>query len=126
MSSTVEAKLGASFINTSQAIAICATLMEMGHKQPQMSIQTDNLTAMSIITNTMLPKVTKAMDYNSIGSGIKNNKNNSATYGAQEQQTQQTTRPSITVPLTIRPWDQKSFNCNHNKTIIQPRVSTKI
>ena len=85
MSSAVKAKLGASFINTSQAITICATLMEMGHKQPQMSIQTDNLTAMSIITNTMLPKVTKAMDYDSIGSGIKNNKNNSATFGDQEQ-----------------------------------------
>ena len=39
-----------------------ATMEELGHSQPPMHIHTDNSTGMDIITNTILPKVTKAKD----------------------------------------------------------------
>ena len=39
MSSTVEAKIGAIFINAKQALAMMATITEMGHPQPPTPIQ---------------------------------------------------------------------------------------
>ena len=62
MSSAAEAELGAIFINAKTAVPIRTTLVEMGHAQPQTPIQTDNSTAHGVITNTIMPKATKAMD----------------------------------------------------------------
>ena len=85
MSSAARAELGTLFTNAKQVMAIWAILADMGHPQPPMSIQTDNSTAMDIITNTILPKATKAMDMRFHGCRTKNYKNNSAICGAQEQ-----------------------------------------
>ena len=62
MSSAAEAELGALYINAKFAAPIWNTLIEMGHPQPPTPIQTDNSTAFGIVTNKIIPKVTKAMD----------------------------------------------------------------
>jgi hypothetical protein len=62
MSSAAEAELGALFINAKLAVPIRTTLVELGHAQPSTPIQTDNSTAHGVLTNTIIPKATKAMD----------------------------------------------------------------
>ena len=62
MSSAAEAELGALYINASQAVAIRQLLHEMGHKQPRTPIQTDNSTALGVVTNNIQPRRTKSMD----------------------------------------------------------------
>ena len=62
MSSAAEAKLGAIFINAKQAVAIRATLTEMGHPQLSTPIQMDNSTTMGVITNTFLAKAITEMN----------------------------------------------------------------
>jgi hypothetical protein len=62
MSSATEAKLGASFINVKMAVSMQCTLKEMGHLQTHTPIQTNNLTAHTLLTNKILQKALKAMD----------------------------------------------------------------
>ena len=62
MSSAVEAKLGALYINARKAIPMRQLLEEIGHKQPPTPIQTDNSTADGVVTNNIQPCCTKAMD----------------------------------------------------------------
>jgi hypothetical protein len=62
MSSAAEAKLGALYINAPEAIPMRPLLEEMGHKQPPTPIQTDNSTALGVITNNIQPRRTKAID----------------------------------------------------------------
>ena len=62
MYSASEAKLGALFINFREAIPACHALEEMGHKQLPTSMQTDNTTALGVITNNITSKRLKSMD----------------------------------------------------------------
>eukprot|EP00804_Cyclotella_cryptica_P019260 CCRYP_006149-RA/>CCRYP_006149-RA protein AED:0.38 eAED:0.38 QI:0/0/0/1/1/1/2/0/321 len=62
MSSAAEAELGALYINAREVIPLRHLLLEMGHPQPPTPIQTDNSTALGVVTNTIQPKRTKAMD----------------------------------------------------------------
>eukprot|EP00804_Cyclotella_cryptica_P028793 CCRYP_020143-RC/>CCRYP_020143-RC protein AED:0.42 eAED:0.37 QI:0/-1/0/1/-1/1/1/0/313 len=62
MSSAAEAELGALYINAREAIPIRHLLNELGHAQPPTPIQIDNSTALGVVTNTIQPKRTKAMD----------------------------------------------------------------
>jgi len=62
MSSAAEAELGALYINAREAIPMRQLLEEMGHKQPAAPIQTDNSTALGVVTNNIQPRRTKAMD----------------------------------------------------------------
>eukprot|EP00804_Cyclotella_cryptica_P010234 CCRYP_016712-RA/>CCRYP_016712-RA protein AED:0.36 eAED:0.34 QI:0/0/0/1/1/1/2/0/386 len=62
MSSAAEAELGALYINAREAIPIRHLLTELGHTQPPTPIQIDNSTALGVVTNTIQPKRTKAMD----------------------------------------------------------------
>ena len=62
MSLAAEAELGALYINAHEAIPLRQLLTEMGHKQPPTPIQTDNSTALGIVTNNIQPRRTKAMD----------------------------------------------------------------
>jgi hypothetical protein len=62
MSSAAKAKLGALYINAREAIPMQHLLEEMGHKQPPTPIQTDNSTALGVVTNNIQPRCTKAMD----------------------------------------------------------------
>ena len=62
MSSAAEAELGALYINAREAVPMRLLLEEMGHPQPKTSIQTDNTTALGVVSNTVQPKRTKAMD----------------------------------------------------------------
>jgi hypothetical protein len=62
MSHAAEAKLGAMYINAREAIPMRHLLEKMGHKQPPTPIQTDNSTALSVVTNNIQPRRTKAMD----------------------------------------------------------------
>ena len=62
MSSAAEAELGALYINCREAIPAHHVLEEMGHPQPPTPMQTDNSTALGVVTNKIQPKRTKAMD----------------------------------------------------------------
>jgi hypothetical protein len=62
MSSAAEAELGALYINAREAVPQRTTLAEMGHKQPQTPMQTDNTTALGVVNNNIQPRRTKAMD----------------------------------------------------------------
>ncbi len=62
MSSAAEAELGALYLNAHKAVYLRQILTKMGHPQPQIPIQTDNLTAEGVINNKIQPKQTKAMD----------------------------------------------------------------
>ena len=62
MSSAAKAELSALYINACEAIPQCHLLIEMGHPQPPSPIQTNNSTALGVVTNTIKPKQTKAMD----------------------------------------------------------------
>ncbi len=54
--STVEAKLGALFVNAKTAVSMRQTLQELSLPQPWTLIQTDNSTAHALLTNNILPK----------------------------------------------------------------------
>ena len=62
MSSAAEAELGALFINCREAVPARHTLEEMGHKQPPTPMQTDNTTALGVVTNNIASKRLKSMD----------------------------------------------------------------
>jgi hypothetical protein len=62
MSSAVEAKLGALFINAKSAISMGQMLAELNRPQPRTPMQTNNATAHALLTNKILPKALKAMD----------------------------------------------------------------
>ncbi len=62
MSSAAEAESGALFINVKTAILMCQMLVELGHPQPRMPMQTDKAMAHVLLTNIILPKALKAMD----------------------------------------------------------------
>ena len=62
MPSAAEAELGALFINCREAIPARHTLEEMGHKQPPTLMQTDNTTALGVVTNNIASKRLKLMD----------------------------------------------------------------
>lgn len=53
MSSAAEAKVGAMFLNTREAIPIRKCLINMGHPQPPTPLTTDNNTVIEVIENTM-------------------------------------------------------------------------
>jgi hypothetical protein len=62
MSSAADAELGALYINACEAVPMRNLLDEMGHKQPKTPIQTDNSTALGVVTNNIQPQRTKEMD----------------------------------------------------------------
>ena len=62
MSSATEAELAALYIMAREAVYIRIILEEMGHKQPQTPMQTDNAMAEGVINRKVQPKRTKAMD----------------------------------------------------------------
>ena len=53
MSSAAEAEVGALYINAREAVPQRMTLAEMGHKQPQTPMQTDNTTALGFVNNNI-------------------------------------------------------------------------
>ena len=62
MSSAAEAEIGALFINCCKATPAWHLIEAMGHCQPPTPIQTDNSTALGVVTNRIQPTWTKAMD----------------------------------------------------------------
>jgi hypothetical protein len=62
MSSAAEAELGALYINAREAVPLRQLLEQMGHPQPPTPMQTDNSTALGVVTSNIQPRRTKAMD----------------------------------------------------------------
>ena len=62
MTSAAEAEMGALYINAREAVPMRITLEEMGHPQPPTPMQTDNTTALGVITNNIRKKQSKAWD----------------------------------------------------------------
>jgi hypothetical protein len=62
MSLAAEAELGALYVNARKAISQCQLLEEIGHPQPPTPMQTDNSTALGVVTSNIWPRQTKAMD----------------------------------------------------------------
>jgi hypothetical protein len=61
MSLAAEAEVGALYINCREAIPPCHTLKFMGHPQPPTLMQTDNITALDVVSSNFIKKL-KAMD----------------------------------------------------------------
>ena len=61
MSSAAEAELGALFINCQEAIPASHARKAMGHKQPPTPMQTDNTTALGVVTNNIASRRLKSM-----------------------------------------------------------------
>ncbi len=59
---TEEAKLGALYINSCEAVPQCQTFEEMGHKQLPTPMQTDNTTALGGVNSNSQPRCPKAMN----------------------------------------------------------------
>ena len=62
MFSVQESETGSGFINGSDAVPLHNALHEMGHIQGPTPIQFDNFVANSIITDTVVQRISKAMD----------------------------------------------------------------
>jgi hypothetical protein len=62
VSSAAEAKLGALFMNSREAVYLRRILAKMGHPQPKTPIQTNNSTTEGVINSKIQPKRTKSMD----------------------------------------------------------------
>ncbi len=62
MSLAAEAERGALYIKACEAVPQRQLLEEMGHPQPPTPMQTDNSTALGVVTNNIQPRQTKAMD----------------------------------------------------------------
>ncbi len=62
MASAAEAELGALYVNACKAVPQRQLLEEMGHSQPPTLMQTDNSTALGVITSNIQPRQTKTMD----------------------------------------------------------------
>jgi hypothetical protein len=62
MSSAAEAELGALYINARKAVPMQNLLQEMGHPQPPTPTQTNNSTALGVVTSNIQPRQTKSMD----------------------------------------------------------------
>ena len=62
MSAASEAEIAAAYVNARLGIPIRITLMELGHPQPPTPLEIDNTTAFGILTKSLLPKRSKAMD----------------------------------------------------------------
>ena len=62
MSSVQKSETGSGFINAKGAVPMRTTLEEMGHKQGPTPIQFDNKCAVSIITDTVVQRRSKATD----------------------------------------------------------------
>ena len=62
MTSAAEAEMGALYINAREAIPMRTALSEMGHKQPPTPVQTDNTTALGVISDNIRKKQSKAWD----------------------------------------------------------------
>ena len=62
MTLSTEAEIGVLYINAREAIPARHMLEEIGHPQPPTPMQKDNSMALGVVTNTIQPKQTKAMD----------------------------------------------------------------
>ena len=62
MSTILELEITAAYINTKEAIELRITLLEMGHHQPETSLEINNTTAFSILTKKLLSRHSKAID----------------------------------------------------------------
>ena len=62
MSSAAEAKIGALFINSRQAVTARTTLEEVGHIQPPTPIQADNTATLGFVMRSLQPKAAKSAD----------------------------------------------------------------
>ena len=62
VASAAEAELGSLFFNCQEAVPLRNALREMNHPQPATPVQTDNTTALGIVTSSIRRKRSKAMD----------------------------------------------------------------
>ena len=62
VSSALEAELAALFYSVQNAVLLWQTLKEMGNHQPRTFISKDNSTTHGLITDTIIPKASKATD----------------------------------------------------------------
>jgi hypothetical protein len=62
MSLVAEAELRALYINACKAVPMQNLLQEMGHPQPPTPTQTNNSTAVRVVTSNIQPRQTKSMD----------------------------------------------------------------
>ena len=62
MGAASESEVAAAYVNAREAIKYRITLIELDHLQHQTPLEMDNITAHGILTNTLVPKRSKAID----------------------------------------------------------------
>jgi hypothetical protein len=95
MSLAAEAKLGA-LLNAKEAVYTRQILTKMGHPQPPMPIQTNNLMAEGVVNIKVQPKRTKLMDMRYHWLRNQEAQAQFRFIGSQEKPIWQTISPSIT------------------------------
>ena len=101
MSLAAEVELGALFLNAKEAVHVRRILVEMGHPQPHMPIQTDNSTAEGVINSRVRPKRTKSMVFGLSGCWIENSRANLKFIGGPVRRIWRITLQSIICRRTI-------------------------
>ena len=110
MTSAAEAELGALYINAKEAVRMRITVEEMGHPQPKTPMQTDNTTALGVITNNIRKKQSKAWDMRMFWLRDRvNPKANSDTTGETGHQINMLTTTQSIMPQSIMPTCARNF-----------------
>jgi hypothetical protein len=109
MSLVAEAELGVLYLNACKAMPCQTLLNKLGHKQPPTTIQTNNSTALGVLTNNILPRCTKAMDMHFWWLHDCSKQDQFQYSGARALPTTATTSQNTTAPPTMPRNDRSSF-----------------
>jgi hypothetical protein len=101
VASTVEAELGALFLNAQAACPLCITLDELSHPQAATLLQTDNDTACGIINDMVKQKRSKAIDMQFTGYVTAHARVSVTSFGAWALPIMPIIFPNITQPNII-------------------------
>jgi hypothetical protein len=105
VSSAAEAEISTLYINCREAIPTCHTLEYLGHTQPPTPMQTDHITALSVVNNNVMKKL-KAMDMKYHWLQCRESQGQFCHYWALEKPTMVTMSPNTMHLFNIRQHDQ--------------------
>jgi hypothetical protein len=108
MASAAKAELGALYLNAKEAVYLQQILIEMGHPQPQIPIQTDKTTAEGVTNKKKNQNAPKQWICNFIGSATASPKTNSKYIGDWGRQIWWIILQNTTLPTTTLKSEQNS------------------
>jgi hypothetical protein len=100
MALAAKAESSALYLNAKEFVYLRQILIEMGHPQPQIPIQTDNTTAEGVTNKIYSQNTPKQWICESIGSATVSPKTNSKSIGNQGRQIWRIILQNTTLPIT--------------------------